>query len=106
MYEKNPPNSEMKECSGDLIRITNRVRKLPKTFPNIHLPNQLPVSSEIGPFEDGSPSILLMVLRTIWGPRGMGGAAGTELQMDLSSSSLVGCSVLAGRCAHFYLADL
>ena len=51
-YEKNPDNSDTNGCSRVVISISNRLRMLPETLPDIHPPNQLSRSSEIGPFED------------------------------------------------------
>ena len=52
MKKKIPDNSDTIGCSEVAINISNRLRILPENLPDIHPPNQLPGSSEIGQFED------------------------------------------------------
>ena len=56
-HKKNPDNSDTIGWSDIAINISNRLRMLPDTLPDVHLPLQLLESSEIGPFQDGGRGI-------------------------------------------------
>ena len=55
--KKNPDKSDTIGCSGVAVNISNRLRMLPETLPDVHLSNQLVESSEIGPFQDDGRGI-------------------------------------------------
>ena len=97
--KKNPDNSDAIGFSGVTVDITNRLRMLLDTLPDIHVPNQLQGSSDIGVFEDGGPVIKVKFrspLPPSWtemhaleeGSQLDFKLLGRHLQMDLSSSCL------------------